>query len=76
MGAMQLSYIYKILLFSFSVITFLGAKKREEQTAEMVREAAISNWLAIYGAPEILIADKDRRCIGGISQDFRTHVAI
>ena len=56
----------------FSVIRFLGAKKRDEQTAEMVRETVISNWLAVFGAPEILIADKDKRFIGKVRQAFCT----
>ena len=33
----------------FSAIAFMGAKKKEEQTAEMVREKAISNWSAVFG---------------------------
>ena len=31
----------------FSVIAFIGTKKLEEQTAEMVRETMISNWIAV-----------------------------
>ena len=56
----------------FSVAILLGTKKREEQTAEMAREAVISNWLAVFGAPDILIVDKDERSIGNIFQDFCT----
>ena len=37
----------------FSAVSFLGTKKRGEQTAEMVRETVISNWLDVFGAPEI-----------------------
>ena len=47
--------------FSFPGSDFLGTKKRGEQTAGMVREAVISNWLAVFGAPEILIVDKDKK---------------
>ena len=32
----------------------------------------ISNWSAVFGAPEIIVADKDSRFIGGGSQEFRT----
>ena len=60
----------------FSVVIFLGTKKREEQTAEMVRETVISNWLAVFGAPDILVVDKDKRFVGKIFQDFCTHTAI
>ena len=60
------------ILFSFFGIDFLGTKKREEQTAEMVIETAISNWLAVFGAPDILVADKDKRSILDIFQDFCT----
>ena len=56
----------------FSVIFFLGTKKREEQTAEMVREAMISNWIAVFGTPGILLVGKDKRFIGKIFQDFCT----
>ena len=59
-------------LSRFSEIVFIGSKKREEQTAEMVRETMISNWLAVFGAPEILLVDKDKRFIGEICQDFCT----
>ena len=38
----------------------------------MVREAMISNWLAVFGTPDILVADKDKRFVGKIFQDFRT----
>ena len=70
MGIVQLFYTPGILFSRFSAITFLGGEKRGEQTAEMAREAAISNWLAAFGAPEILTPGKDKRFPGGIFQDF------
>ena len=33
----------------FSVGVFTGAKKKDGQTAEMARESAISQWLAVFG---------------------------
>ena len=38
----------------------------------MVRGEAISHWLAVFGAPGIIVAGKDMGFIGGIFQDFRT----
>ena len=35
--------------------------------------AMISNWLAVFGAPDILVVDKDKRFIGEIPQDFCTY---
>ena len=37
----------------------------------MAREAEISNWLAVFGAPEFLFVGKDMWFIGEIFQDFR-----
>ena len=39
----------------------------------MARETMISNWLAVFGAPDILVVDKDERFIGEIFQDFCTY---
>ena len=33
----------------------------------------ISNWLAVFGTPDILVVDKDKRFVGEIFQDFCTH---
>ena len=55
--------------FSFFGGDFLGAKKLEE-TAEVVRETAISNWLAVFGAPGILVAGKEKRFIVEILHDL------
>ena len=33
----------------FSVVIFLGTKKKAEQTAEMVKESVISEWIAFLG---------------------------
>ena len=38
----------------------------------MVRETVISNWLAVVGEPDILVAGKDKRFIGEIPQGFCT----
>ena len=38
----------------------------------MVRETVISNWLAVFGTPDILVVDKDKRFTGEIFQDFCT----
>ena len=48
----------------FSAIIFTGANKKEEQAAEMVREKAIENWSAVFGAPGIIVVDKDSRLTG------------
>ena len=45
--------------------------KKEEQTAEMVRESVISNRMAVFGAPGIMVVDMDSVFIGRIFQDFR-----
>ena len=47
----------------FSVIVYSGAKKKEEQTADMVNESAISDWAAVFGAPEIMMVGQDSRFI-------------
>ena len=52
-------------LSRFSAIILMGSKKNEEQTAEMVRGEAISNWMAMFGAPGIIVVDKDSRFVGG-----------
>ena len=49
----------------FSAIVFLGAKKKEEQTAEMAG-GVISDWVAVFGTPEIMMVGKDSRFIGGV----------
>ena len=51
----------------FSAIVFLGTKK-EERTAEMVRESAISNRMAVFGTPGITAVGKDSRFTGGLSR--------
>ena len=51
---------------------FTGTKKKEEQTAEMVRLKEIPNWSAAFGAPEIIVVDKDARFTGGLFQEFCT----
>ena len=58
----------------FSAIMFLWAKKQEEQTAEMVRGVMISNWLAVFGAPAIMVADKDSGFIGEVFRNFAQRV--
>ena len=52
----------------FSVIIFTGAETTEEQTAEMVRCDVISNWFLVYGAPGIIVSDKDSRFTGDFSR--------
>ena len=59
----------------FSEIAFTEEKK-EEQTSETVREIAISNWSALFGAPEIMAAGKDSRFIGEVFQEFCTSHSI
>ena len=36
----------------------------------MARETAISHWVAVFAAPDILAVDKDMRFIGGNCHDF------
>ena len=38
----------------------------------MVLEAAISHWLAVFGAPGIIVVAKDMRFVGEVGQEFRT----
>ena len=42
------------------------------QSAEMVREAAISHWLSAFSTPGIIAADKDIRFIGKAPRGFCT----
>ena len=58
----------------FSVIILLGANKKEEQTAGMVKQSLISDRVAIFGTPEILMVGKDSRFIGGFFSRF-LHIA-
>ena len=53
-------------IFEISSHHFLGAKKKEEQTAQKVKASAISDRIAIFGAPGILAAGEDSRFIGGV----------
>ena len=50
----------------------MGAKQKAEPTAEMFRAKVISNWSAVFGAPEVVVAAKGSRFIGGFPQEFRT----
>ena len=36
----------------------------------MVRSSAIPNWLAVFGAPEIMVTDEESRFIGKASRGF------
>ena len=47
-------------------------RKKEEQTTVMVGENAISNWPAVFGAPEIMAGGKDPRFIGKVFHGFCT----
>ena len=55
-----------------TIICIGGPGSKEEQTAEMVRGKAISNWSAVFGAPEITVAGKDSRFVGKAVQEFCT----
>ena len=55
----------------FSVIVFMVAEKKEEQTSDMVRGSVISNGSALFGGPEIMETCEDSRFIGGFSGFFR-----
>ena len=54
----------------FSAIAFLGTKRNEEQTAEMAKESAISDRVAVLGAPEIMMVGIDSRFTGGDFSGF------
>ena len=43
----------------FPVVVFIAPKKKDGRTAEMARVAAISHWLAAFGAPKIIGVCKD-----------------
>ena len=49
----------------------MGGKK-EERTSEIVRESAISNRLAVFGAPGIMATDKNSRFNGKVFREFCT----
>ena len=68
MGIMPPFYTYKILFRVFRS-SFLGAKNKEEQAAEMVKSSIISAWVSFFGTPGIMMAGADSRFIGGF-QDF------
>ena len=53
----------------FSVIVLMGTTK-EEQTSEMVRGSAIANGSEAFGAPGIMVAEKDVRFNGEVFQEF------
>ena len=63
-------------LFAIFRSSIYGGEEKDGRTAEMVREAAISHWLAVFGAPEIIASDKDMRFIGKVFQEFRTSLKI
>ena len=58
--------------FAISCHHFTGAKKKEEQTAEMARWKVISNRLSKFREPGIIATGKDSMAIGEVPQDFRT----
>ena len=68
-GTWGLFCTFEILSHDFRRLRFLGTKKKEEQTAEMVRVSAISNWMAVFGTPGIMVG-KDSRFIGCVWGDF------
>ena len=57
--------------FAISSHHLIGTKK-EEQSAEMVKESMISDWISMFGAPGILMVGKDSRVIGENFQDSPT----
>ena len=50
----------------------METKKKEEQTSEMVRRNAISNWPEAFGSPGIAATDKDSRFNGEVFRELRT----
>ena len=57
-------------LSRISAIIFMGTKKKEEQKAGAVRVEAIPNWSAVFGAPGIIVLDKDSRFNGEFCKNF------
>ena len=49
---------------------FYGGEKKVEQTPEMVRAEAISNWRAVFAPPEIIDVYEDSRFVGGFPKNF------
>ena len=49
---------------------FICEKHKAEQAAEKVRVTAISQLLAVFVAPEVLVVGKDMGFIGELFQDF------
>ena len=63
-------FAHSIYFCAFLCHYFLGAKKKEEQTAEMAKESAISERISFFATPGIMgimMVGKDSRFIGGIS---------
>ena len=54
----------------FSAIVFMGVKKKEGETAEMIRRGVISYCLSVFGAPRIMVEDKDSRFTGEAFREF------
>ena len=54
----------------FSAIALSGTKKQEAQAAEIVKEIAIPNWLAVFKAPGIMEVLGDSGFIGEVFQEF------
>ena len=61
-----------VALFRDFLPSFYGGKEKEEQTAEMPRGGVISNWLSVFGAPGVIVVDKDSMAIEEKFQDFCT----
>ena len=54
----------------FSAIVFFRNEEKVRTNSGNGQGAMISNWVAVFGAPEILMMGKDKRFTGWIFQDF------
>ena len=68
---MRRFYTFVTLCRDFPYL-YLRGKEKNDQTSAMSIEAAISHWLAVFGAHGIMAVGKDMGDIGGIFQEFRT----
>ena len=57
-------------------ISFIGTKKKKEQTSAKVVNAALTNWVSFSGTPVIISTDKDSRCTWSKFSQFRKNERI
>ena len=71
-GIYRLPCTFEILFAIFGNSVFRSEKERRTNGGTGKRASAVSDWMAVFGTPEIMAPDKDSIFIGGIFHDFRT----